>query len=329
MKYRLQSGIPHRIRSTNGKPGGLLLKGVVLATYVTDSPEHPKNNDTTNSPIGVYCDVLIYTNISYNHWFILNKVLVSQLHGGLHNDDIWKPKATSKNILENLNDTIGSNPGSLDGDHVLIGFVNNSYSEPIILKGVPHPSRDIFNYDFSIGKRIKLKLVDGNPFYIKHNGVFFGVNDSGDFEINSSFGNNGNTLETGEELLGGTSGNQSFILPDTSKLLILFNNMINSLEPIEVIKLEIKKDGDNLIFNINGENIITLNGGGNSTEMIIGSGAVHPAIASKLKILWDTLRLVFNNHTHPIPDGNTGLPSAIAPNWDENISGQKISFSDN
>jgi hypothetical protein len=329
MKYKLQSGIPHRIRSTNDKPGGLLLKGVVLATYVTDSPEHPSSNDTTNSPVMSYCDVLIYTNIAYNRWFILNKVMVSQLHGGLHNDDIWKPKATTKNILENLNDTIGANPGSLDGDHVLVGFVNNSYSEPIILRGIPHPSRDVFNSDFSIGKRIKLKLVDGNPFYIKHNGIFFGVDDSGDFSVNSSFATKGNTLETGEEILEDNSGNQSFILPDISKFSIIFNNMINALSPIEAIKLEIKKDDNNLVFSLNGENIITLNGGGNSAEMTIGSGVAHPAIADKLKLLWNTFRLIFNNHTHPILEGITGLPSTIAPNWDEDISGKKVSFSDN
>ena len=328
-RYKLQSGIPHRIRLMSNNPNGLLLKGVILVTYITDSSEHPKSNDSTNSPIAVYCDVLCYTNIAYNRWFILNKVLVSQLHGGMHDDDIWKPKATSKNVFRSFNDTDGANPGALDGDHVLIGFINNSYSEPVILKGIPHPSRDLFNEEYAIGKRLKLKAIDGNPFYIKHHGVFYGVNDSGDFIINSSFGNKGNTSENGEEDINAESGNQSFILPDTSKFSIEFNDMSNPESVSETIKLEIKKEDNNLVFSIEGENVLTVNGKGNNANLILGSGLVSPAIASKLKVLWDLSCIVFNSHIHPIIGSNTGVPTTTAPVWDTGIISQKLTFPDN
>ena len=133
---RLQTGIPVSYRAENPThTKGLLLRGVVIATYVTDDPLHPKIADMLNQPITVYCDVLVYPSIPRQRWFVLEQVLVSQARGGVQSDNIWKPKATTTNLVTQvLNDTLGANPAQFDGDHVLIGFLNDSFSEPIILR---------------------------------------------------------------------------------------------------------------------------------------------------------------------------------------------------
>ncbi|NIR15124.1 MAG: hypothetical protein GWN86_14760, partial [Desulfobacterales bacterium] len=143
-----------------------------MATYVTDDPNHPKALDLLNRPSAVYCDVLTYNSIPGRRWAGFKKVLVSQDQGGLHDEKLWVPRATKTNLFGTLNEGEGANPADMDGDHVLIGFMNDSLNEPIILKALPHPAKDLGNDLYPVGKRLKLKRVDGNPDFIKHNGVF-------------------------------------------------------------------------------------------------------------------------------------------------------------
>lgn len=331
---RTQNGIPVRFRRENSNPNGLLLKAVVTATYVTDSEEHPKINDTINTPSVVYCDVVVYSNMSYCRWFSLSKVLVSQKRGGIHNDDIWKPKAVSKNILGDFNSTKGSNPGSLDGDHVLIGFINNSFNEPIIIRGIPHPSRDIYNESNELGKRIKLKLVDGDPDLVKHHGVFHGVTDSGDYVVNTVYANDGTTDDLGKEPLPsvtGETGNQIHSLPENSEYSIEFKNVSDPINPVNVVTLVIKAVDNNIEVFKDGENVITINDSGLSSILQLGNGVVSVAIATHLKTLYNNLYNAIFSHVHPVGSPNTGSPifSSPLPIWDVSIESDRLTIPDN
>jgi hypothetical protein len=332
--FRTQNGIPVRFRKENSNPNGLLLKGVVTATYVVDSEEHPKIEDTVNSPCAIYCDVLIYTSISYCRWFPLSKVLVSQKRGGMHNDDIWKPRAVSQNIFGDFNSTSGSNPGALDGDHVLIGFINNSFNEPIILKGIPHPSRDIYNEENELGKRIKLKVVDGDPDLIKHHGVFHGILDSGDYVVNTVYANNGVTDDNGKESspsIDGSSGNQRYSLPKDSIYSIEFKDVSNPINPVNTVTLTVRANDNNIEVIKDGENVLTVNDKGLLSILKLGNGSVSVAIATHLKILYNNLYNAIFSHIHPIGSPNTGSPifTPPLPIWDQAIESDRLTIPDN
>ena len=330
--YRTQSGLPLRMRKKGSPmPNGLLLRGVVTATYVTDDLDHPLAKDPNNLPSAVYCDVLIYSGIAYNRWFTLSQVLVSQKRGGIHNDDLWKPKATKKNVEQTLNDTVGANPGSLDGDHVLVGFLNNTFDEPIILRGLPHPARDRLNELYDSGKRIKLRIVDGDPDFVKHHGVFRGVDDNGNYVVNSSYGNDGTTLENGKEpspSLDGSSGNQDYILPKNSTFSVELRDMTNDVSPTEYAKLTVKADNGNLELKVDGFNSITVDGSGTDATLKLGNGAAKAAIADLLEALWGQMKTIFGTHTHTFsgPSGTTSVPSSQVPSWDSNINSDKLTF---
>lgn len=326
--YRLQNGIPPRFRRSNSTPNGLLLRGAVLATYVTDDLDHPTITDSKNLPVAVYCDVVIYSNLSYDRWFTLSQVLVSQKRGGLHDDDIWKPRATSKNVSTILSTTTGSNPGTLDGDHVLIGFLNNSFNEPVILKGLPHPSRDLYNELYDSGKRLKLKAIDGDPDFVKHHGVYHGVDDSGNYICDTTFGHNGVTDETGLEPLPdttGTAGNQIHKLPKDSEFSVELDTMTSPLSPVEETKLVVKSE--NMVLTVSAVNSIDISGSGPTASLILGNGVVSVAIADFLEVLYASLTASMLTHTHTCPPGGgttTGTVYVNLPSWDSNINSSKM-----
>lgn len=330
--YRTQAGLPTRSRIKGlSTPNGLLLRGVVLATYVTDDPSHPRGDNENNPPSAVYCDVLVYSSLAYNRWFTLAKVLVTQKRGGIHNDETWKPRATSKNVATDFNDTVGSNPGSLDGDHVLIGFLNNSFDEPLILKGLPHPSRDKFNEPYDSGKRLKLKAIDGDPNFVKHHGVFSGVDDLGNFIVDSTFGNDGSTDEDGKEPepdITGTSGNQEYSLPKKGTYSVALKDMSNPASPTDYAKLSIKESGGNLEFKVNGTNSITVDNTLLNATLTLGDGSAKVAIADLLEILWASMVAVFASHTHTldIPGGGTLVPETPMPPWNSQINSDKLTI---
>lgn len=317
---RIQSGIPKRPLHRDGiKARGLLLRGVVTATYVTDNDGHPQAGDSFGIPSAVYCDVLVYASISGQRWFTLGKVLVSQSRGGIHRGDIWKPRATTQNLLGDLNEREGSNVGYFDGDHVLIGFLNDSLDQPIIIRGLPHPSRDVGNDNYELGKRVKLKAVDGDPEFHKHHGVYWGVDDQGNHVVDTTFGNDGSIDAGGKEPdppTNGTQGNQIRKIPVDSSHELIVLDMADPLAPVEVGKL-----------------IFRANGSQDDVTLQLGTGAVSVAIADHLEALYTTaltgIKAKFETHKHPTGTGPSGVPDVQLPGWDSEINSVKLTISDN
>jgi hypothetical protein len=314
---RIQSGTPLRVRSPELNISGLLLRGVVMATYVTDSPEHPRAGDTLNPPLSVYCDVVVYPSIPGQRWFPMHQVAVAQERGGLHNGEIWKPRATTRNLLTNLDRSAGANIAHFDGDHVLIGFLNNSPTEPIILKALSHPSRDLGNENLESGKRITLKLVDGDPDFRKHHGIFYGVSDKGDFVVDSRWGHDGTLLPDGKEPPApttGASGNQIGNLPQGSKWRVVFYNMAAPEAPVEVSSMDLDLASDTF------------------ARVTLGGGAVKVAIADHLEELYTQavtgIKDAFATHKHPTGTGPSGTPDVQFPVWDSRINSRHLTIPD-
>jgi hypothetical protein len=154
---RLQAGVPKRL-ATGGnyiRADGLLLRGVVVATWVVDDPTHAAKKSTGVDPEVIYCDVLCYSSNPLVKWRVVKNALVAQSVAGIQRGRIWKPRAANIDITKSQLDKInkGGNPAHWDGDHVLIGFLDNSLNLPIILGAVAHPSIDIGNEDYPIGQR--------------------------------------------------------------------------------------------------------------------------------------------------------------------------------
>lgn len=328
---RIQSGTPVRRRDP-GRPSamGLLVRGVVMATYVTDDPGHPLIADLKHRPCAVYCDVVVFPNIPGQRWFAMKQVLVSQKRGGLHDDDLWKPRATTMNITTGVLDSgTGSNPAQFDGDHVLIGFLDNSFDEPIILRGLPHPSRDQKNELYPVGKRLKLMTVDGNPDFVKHQGVFRGVDGDGNYVVDSTFANAGTLLPAGIEPppdATGTSGNQSYNLPQAATHEVTFWNMTAPIVPVEVAKMKMSKDALEVLITL--LPCLKVEGSALTAKLTLGSGTVSATIAEHLQTLWTQLKTWMDTHVHPTGTGPSGVTPTPGPAWAANIKSGKLTFPD-
>jgi len=92
---RLQAGLPRTLsRRTTTTPQGLLLRGVVVATYVLDDDNHPaalERSDDDQTPRGVVCDVLCYSSTPNARWAFFRGVQVAQDRAGIHSGRPWKP----------------------------------------------------------------------------------------------------------------------------------------------------------------------------------------------------------------------------------------------
>lgn len=241
---RLQSGIPKQPRVMNpGSAEGVLLRGVVTATYVTDDPQHPLADEDATVPTAVYCDVMVYGNSPT----FIPKALVCQERSGLHSGHVWKPRAASQTITgDTLDFDKGANPATIDGDHVLVGFLNGNFNQPLILRALPHPASDVGNEELGVGHRLKLVSGDGDPDFWKHNGTYYGIHKNGDFYIDTTHANDGTLDEEGHEPDPPTDGKGSVVcqLPQDAKWSVQLLDMSDPLNPVPVLKKELTKDGN-------------------------------------------------------------------------------------
>lgn len=344
-RRRIQAGVPLRITSPNPERAhGLIMRGVVTATYEVDSPNHPTLTlDPNITPVAIYCDVLIYSSMLNQRFQMLKQVLVSQDIGGIHRGRIWKPRAmtfdiTTVDITDNpVELDKATNPAFLDGDHVLVGFIDDNLNTPVIIRGIPHPSNDVGNEEKELGQRMKLKLTDGDPDFQKHHGSYYGIDDNGDFLLDTTFANDGTLLVGGKEPapIPDARGSQRYKLEQNSEHEITLWDMSSPLTPIEVAKLVFTKDSWELHYTLG--DTIKLEGKDTLAILTLGDGAVKVAIADHLDTLYTAPvtgeKAAFDAHVH-LPTGPgliTGTPitpvpstSVTFPAWDPKINSDKL-----
>ncbi len=295
---RIQAGIPLRPQPSNyASAGGLLLRGVVTVTYELDNGDHPETDTAAGEdPVAIYCDVLIYSGLWNQRFQYLRAVLVTQEVGGIHRGRVWKPRASKIDITESDIDlNRATNPANLDGDHVLVGFLDDNLNQPAILRGIPHPAADTGNAEKEAGKRIRLKVADGDPDFWKHHGAFFGVSDAGDFVVDTTEAYVGPDLETnGNERSAaedGSTGNYAVKLPKGSTVTVEIEGGANLL-------LE-EKDGD--------------------AKITVGDGTQGVCLAQQFQTFWDTdppasgVKLSHDQHLHGTAMGPSGIPTILFP----------------
>jgi len=309
----IQAGVPMRATpSAYEKAHGLLMRGVVTATYEVDNPDHPVVNlDPNATPVAIYCDVLCYSSMPNQRWTFLRRCLVSQPVGGIHRGRIWKPRAATLDVTNNPIDLdANTNPANLDGDHVLVGFLDHNLNTPVIIRGIPHPSNDIGNEEEELGHRMKLKVADGDPDFWKHHGAYFGVDAAGDFVVDTTQAYDGELEEGGVEPDPTEDGSAG--------------NVLLRLQKGATLTVEV--DGDNFKLEL----------ADGDAKLTLGDGAVSAAVAEHLEALWNAAKSTLDiwggasGHIHSTGVGPSGPPSpALSVDaWDPKIVSDKVKFPD-
>ncbi len=167
-----------------------LYRGVVLQTYA------PLLNDGEDNPdnyrhIRVECDVLLIRS-----QIRLPRVPVLQTSYGVNNAQPWVPKATTRTITGNrpLNFNVRSSRGQfvgavpgwddLDGDHVVVQYVEGDPDHPMITGAIPHEKTNRIIRVGTGWDEASAGAERGAPeedeLYIHHKGAELRINNDGE-----------------------------------------------------------------------------------------------------------------------------------------------------
>lgn len=177
-----QAGVPMHNGTDWLDTRGHITRAVVLKTYYGDDKVWNDRAWAKGNVRGVCCDVRTYGRKSTPLW----KVPVLQRAHGLHDEDIYIPRASTQDIggsganmvtLPSGKDAAKPTPAeNLDGDHVLVGFLEGNPDAPVILPFcLPHPSSSR-----------SLKASGGRVRRIRHAGVLFEIDEDGNLTIDAS-----------------------------------------------------------------------------------------------------------------------------------------------
>lgn len=326
---------------TPPNPMGLLMRGVVVATYVTDDPQNPYNTAKT-TPYAVYCDVLTYGPAAGGTPTLVTKAIVSQERAGIQDGSIWRPRAATLDVSGQPLSLAHSNLMDLDGDHVLLGFIDGTYQTPVILRSLPHPQADVgqSQAEPSHGQPMRLRQVDGAPDLGKHLGVVHGVDAQANFVVRTLYANDGSLTAKGAQPAPAQSpemGNVVLQMHAQAQRLSQWLDMGTPASPAEVLRellslsqyqLQFARQSAHWAVGDAGGNTLEAQGSEQAATLKVGSGARHVALAEELRSLYAQLKTILDSHTHGSSLGPTISAAAsgfVAPAWDSRIVSTHVS----
>lgn len=275
-----QSAMPTTPRQsvTAGRANGLMLRGIVANVYVYDAEEGYTTTDVDSPTLNtIYADVLLISG------GMLPRCEVLQERSGLQEGSIWIPRATTLDVTgAEVNAEFATNPYNLDGDHVVVGFLDDDLAQPVILGCLPHPNSDIgrtAELD-DLGLRMRLVNADGQPRLWKHRGGYFGLDKDGNWLLDLTEAHEGQYEANGAEpdpKEDGTSGN---ITVRTQAGTTLFLEMGSNAS------LQITEANGKVILANTGDTDIQTDG-----DVAIGTGASEHLV---LGDTWDGARGTMN-----------------------------------
>lgn len=242
----LQSGVPTGPDPI--RPGGLNLRGVVVAVYVFDDDGYPQPEDRPNT---VLVDVLTYGE----HNTYIPRVPWTYERSGLHEGDVSLPRAATIDTEGDLN-LLNSNPRNLDGDHVIVSFIENSLNQPYISRSIGHPSSDRGNAAKPVTQRLRLVRGDGHPRLWKHRGAAFGFDRDGQFLLDTRGAHSGEYRADGTEPDPTENGSNG--------------NVLATLQPGSAFRVT---GGETVEVQNTGDTVLDTDG-----SVLIGTGASHPIV---------------------------------------------------
>lgn len=311
------SGLPSlRPQVDSGKANGLQVSGVIIDVF---GYEHKDRLGTARSisSNAIYVSVQCYGR----YQCFLPRVLYTHDRSGVHEGDIQLPRGTT--VSYTTLDTENADPMTLDGDHVIVSFLDDDLNRPYVLRTLPHPISDTGNSGRSLGHRIRIKedtdAAAGSssrlksPRYWKHRGSYFGVDEKGNYVIDLTRAHNGdyqvtsNGIEEPTPPGGPDNGNYLIRLPANAKVTL----SIDGGETLEVAD----KDG--------------------SATLHLGDHLKSVVIAEAMETWWNTvIKPYIDAHTHPYIFGQTGPGGSgvagLSPTYDAStMTSDKMKLPDN
>lgn len=208
---------------------GLLCRGVVLKVKTHDDPDRLLPQGRTSPAVtasGFLCDVLVYSPVDV--CTVLREVPISMPSAGLNDHEVWKPRPAGVDIspatfrISDPASVVASRAQNLDGDHVLVGFLDNDLQKPIIMGQIPHP-------------RNSRKESQGDPTQYKYRrlirGIDLGVTDGGSVVIDTTSASDGSISPTGDEVPAASAGDIDLTMK-TGRLLQVIAQINPSPEPV-------------------------------------------------------------------------------------------------
>lgn len=284
-------------------PRSALARAIVVNTYTTDNPVSDPN-DPTSAPLSrsrtsVECDVvLVRSNVA------LSRVPVLQSQHGVNNaSGLWVPRESTRVISTGADVSFrpvgprgetnppASDYSDLDGDHVLVGFIENDHEHPVIVGALTHTrtKRLVIGAPDSIGWEEGDDSTRGKPYrneaYSVHYGTEHRVNARGDVLIDTV----GAYTDPATEDASGSVGQIRLRVKNSQRFTV-------EMDGTDV--LEVWKDGGQVRIDL---------GEGASERVVLGD--------SFRDFLNDFLTNIFDQHTHSSGTGTTGtpLPAFVSP----------------
>jgi hypothetical protein len=205
----IQSGFQRRPANNHhdvSSVDGWITRGVILQTYYAD--EDDRNGWVKGLQRSMLSDVRTYGRYSRT----LTRVPHAQRTHGLFDEDFRTPRSSTQNI--NGGDLLSEPSGSkgptsadkIDGDHVLIGFLDNDPMQPVILPfSLPHPSA-----------AYTPQKADGRVKRMRHSGVLMEWDSVGNFTLDARGAAKQELVNGAEQSNSGTAGKVTFRTTDGS-----------------------------------------------------------------------------------------------------------------
>lgn len=304
--------------------GNVKVRAVVIATFFADEDDR-ESAQGAYSPKNIVCDVLTYGG---RYRSFLAKVPVVQHRHGLNDyTDLWIPRASTVDlskaplaapVLQRTEGETTVDPRDLDGDHVLVEFLENDPMQPIINGSLAHPRS---NY--------RLVKSDGESRRSRFRGVETSIDSNGNVRIDTTGANDGTLNDDGTETAADDSTHGRITVLVGKHTTFDVQGTDGTTQTYELAlsdgQLEVRlQDGASML----------LTGKDGSTNLIIGDGVMSAVLGERLQQYIDALVLAQKtfNATHVHPDGwgstaPTGSDGTL-PDYGTDINSTKVKLPD-